>query len=168
MKKDLKETILFKKYFTIITSFLAVLLLSSCVTDANKQDQARLVLQGFFAHLAGGKYEQAVDQYAGSYETLISFNPDLDSDDHAALWKSGCLFNGLQCLTVHSATFNQVNEVGEYIFTIEFNAPDGELFELEPCCGEEPTTPPRSQFEYRVVQGEDGQFRVLDLPVYMP
>jgi len=159
---------MFKKYFTLIASILAVLLLGSCATNAKKQDQAHQALQVFFERLAQGEYEAAAAQYAGSYETLVSFNPDLDPNDHTALWQSGCQVNGLQCLTVRTATFKEVNEAGGYIFTVEFNAQDGSLFELGACCGEEPTTQPQSQFEYRVVEGGDGQFLVLDLPVYMP
>jgi hypothetical protein len=159
---------MYKKYFTIISGVFAALLLSSCVSDTGKQDQARLALQGFFANLAGGKYESAVDQYAGSYETLIFFNPDQDPDDYTTLWQNGCQFNGLQCLTVHSVTFSHVNEAGEYIFSVEFNTWGGGLFELGACCGEEQTTQPQSRFEFRVVESDDGQFRVLDLPVFVP
>ena len=159
---------MFKKHFTLITSILTVLLLSSCATSTGKKDQAHQALQDFFEHLAQGEYEAAAAQYAGSYETLVSFNPDLDPDDHVALWQSGCQINGLQCLAVRRATFNVMADSGEYFFTVEFNAHDGSLFVLGACCGEEPVTPYQSQFEYRVVEGEDGQYRVLDMPVYVP
>jgi len=76
--------------------------------------------------------------------------------------------NGLKCLTVRSATFTEVNDVGEFVFIVEFNAPDGSLFKLGACCGEEPSTQLQSQFEYRVAEGEDGHFRVLDVPIYVP
>ena len=157
-----------KKHFRLITSILVVLLLSSCATSTGKKDQAQQALRDFFEHLAQGEYEAAAAQYAGSYETLVSFNPDLDPDDHVALWQSGCQFNGLQCLTVRTATFTTLADSGEYIFTVEFNAHDGSLFVLGACCGEEPVTPSQSQFEYRVVEGEDGQYLVLDMPVYIP
>ena len=159
---------MFKKYFTQITSILAFLLLSSCATGTGKMDQAHQALQDFFEHLAQGEYEAAEAQYAGSYETLVSFNPDLDPDDHVALWQSGCQLNGLKCLTIRSATFTKVNEAGEFVYIVDFNAPDGSLFVLGACCGEEPVTPSQSQFEYRVVESEDGQYRVLDNPVYVP
>ncbi len=159
---------MFNKHITLITSILVVLLLSSCVTSTGKKDQAHQALRDFFEHLAQGEYEASAAQYAGSYETLVSFNPDLDPDDHVALWQSGCQINGLQCLTVRRATFNEMAESGEYIFTVEFNAHDGSLFALGACCGEEPVTMSQSQFEYRVVEGEDGQYRVLDMPVYVP
>jgi len=159
---------MFKNFFPLITSILVVLLLGSCAKNSGKQEEAQQALQVFFERLAGGEYEAAVAQYGGSYEILISFNPTLNPADKAALWQSGCQINGLQCLTVRTAIFKESSNTGEYIFTIEFNARDGSLFVLDACCGENPTTPPQSQFEYRVGEGEDGQFRVLDLPVYTP
>lgn len=159
---------MYEKLFKGTVVVLVFLLLGSCITTAGKQDQARLALQLFFADLAGAKFEQAVTQYAGSYETLISFNPGLKPGDHASLWQNGCKVNGLQCLTVRSTNFKGVNQAGEYIFTVEFNGRDQILFELDTCCGEHPATLPQSQFDYRVVEGEDGQFRVLDMPVYVP
>ena len=159
---------MFKKYFTQTTSILAFLLLSSCATSTGNMNQAHQVLQDYFEHLAQGEYDAAAAQYAGSYETLVSFNPDLDPDDYVALWQSGCQLNGLKCLTIRSATFTKVNEAGEFVYIVEFNAPDGSLFVLGACCGEEPVTPSQSQFEYRVVESEDGQYRVLDIPVYVP
>jgi len=163
-----KKITMYLKHVHLITNILVVLLLNSCATNNGKIDQAYQALQIFFDHLDQGEYEKATAQYAGSYGTLVSFNPDLDPDDHAALWQSGCQVNGLQCLTIRKATFKEVSEGGEYIFIVEFNNLDGSLFELGACCGENPTASPQSQFEYRVVEEEDGQFRVLDMPVYVP
>ena len=159
---------MFKKDFILINIILTILLVGSCATNSEKQDQALQVLQGFFEKLAQNEYDMAAAQYAGSYEILVLFNPDLDPDDHATLWQSGCQLNGLKCLTVRSATFTKVNEAGEYVFIVEFNAPDGSLFKLGSCCGEELPTQPQSQFTYRVVEDGDGHFGVLDMPVYMP
>ena len=152
----------------LIAAILSVLLFSSCVTNGRNEDLADQALRDFFEKLAFGEYESAVTHYAGSYETLVSFNPDLDADDHATLWQNGCQVNGLQCLTVRTATLKEAKGADGYIFTVEFNTNSGALFELGACCGEEPATPSQSQFEYRVVEGEDGQFRVLDMPVYVP
>jgi len=159
---------MFKKYFTLITCILNILLVSSCATNLEKQDQALQTLQSFFNELAQGQYEVATTHYDGSYETLVTFNPELNPEDHATLWQSGCQMNGLKCLTVRSATFKEVNDAGEFVFIVEFSDIDGNLFKLGACCGEEPSTQTQSQFDYRVVEGEDGQFRVLDLPIYMP
>jgi len=156
-----------KKFHILWVWVLAALLITSCSLNS-KQEQAQAALQTFFDELAQGQYEAASSLYGGSYETLVSFNPDLNPDDYAGLWKMGCEVNGLKCLTIQIATFNEVTAKGEYIFTVEFNDLAGNLFVLDACCGENPATPPQFQFEYRVVEGGDGQFRVLDMPVYVP
>jgi hypothetical protein len=158
---------MFKKYFTIVCILVAVLL-SACAPKTADSEQARQALSAFFEALSGAQYAEAAQLYGGSYETLAGYNPDIDPDDHAALWRRGCMVNGLQCLTIRTATFNELTANGEYIFTVEFTNPDNSLFVLEACCGENPTTPPQFQFEYRVVEDRDGGFRVLDLPVYVP
>lgn len=57
----------------------------------------------------------------------------------------------------------------EYRFLVEFLAPDGGRFILEPCCGATETDmPPRSQFVFTVAQTGEGAFQVQDLPVYAP
>lgn len=126
------------------------------------------VLLAFFGRLAAGEYTAAAELYGGSYETLVNFNPEIDPDDVAALWQNGCQVNGLQCLPVRIASFNEQTAVGENIFTVQFNAPDGSLFVREACCRDAQTTPPEFEFEFRVIQGEDGVYRVLDMPVYVP
>lgn len=126
------------------------------------------VLLTFFDRLATQQYATAALLYGGSYEALVGYNPGVDPDDVAALWQNGCQVNGLQCLPVRIATFNEETAVGETLFTVQFSNPDGSLFVRAACCGETPTTPPAFEFDYRVVQGGDGQFRVLDMPVYVP
>lgn len=147
---------------------LAFMLLSACYPSLSNSEKASQTLSSFFSELSNGNYVEAADLYGGNYEILADFNPDLDADDRAALWQKGCQINGLQCLTVRTITFNELLDSGEYIFTVEFNDPDGNLFVLEACCGEEPTTAPQFQFEYRVVKAGGGEFQVLDLPVYVP
>ncbi|UCF27039.1 MAG: hypothetical protein JSW42_10360 [Chloroflexota bacterium] len=154
-----------KNYFMIILAFV---LLSACYPGRNDSEKANQAITDFFSELSNGNYGKAVTLYGGSYGILTNFNPDLDANDHVALLKNGCQINGLQCLTIRTITFNELSESGEYIFSVEFNDPAGNLFVLEACCGENPTMVPQFQFEYRVVQGRDGKMRVLDLPVYTP
>jgi hypothetical protein len=149
----------------LVVLALAVLL-PGCNGEARDSEQAREVLIAFFDTLSKGNYAEATALYGGSYETLVDWNPDVSPDDHSTLWHSGCSVNGLQCLKVLTATFNERTATGEYIFTVQFSNPDGSLFVREACCGETPTSPPVWQFEYRVVRGGDGQYRVLDLPVF--
>ncbi|MCL4265606.1 MAG: DUF333 domain-containing protein [Anaerolineae bacterium] len=126
------------------------------------------VLLTFLDRLAAGEYAAAAELYGGSYEILEGYNPTVDPDDVASLWQNGCQVNGLQCLPVRIASFNEQTAVGETIFTVQFTAPDGSLFVREACCRDAQTTPPEFEFEFRVTQGEDGVYRVLDMPVYVP
>ena len=154
------------KKFVLI--FLILVLIRRCQPSQINDEKASQVLTLFFSELANGNYAEAATLYGGSYDVLADQNPDLSIDDHSALWNNGCMTNGYQCLTIRTITFNVLNDSGEYIFTVEFNDPDGNIFVLEACCGENPTTPPQFQFEYRVVKDGYGNFKVLDLPVYVP
>ncbi len=160
-----------KKFLSVIA-----ILLASCASQAtpvptslpSTASEAQEVLIRFFELLNAKQYAEADLLYDGDYEQLQIFNPSSDPADHAALWSWSCEFAGLQCLEVRTATF-KVLQGDTYIFQVEFNNPDGSLFVLGPCCGADETEmPPVSQFEYRVSRGSDGQFRVMDLPPYVP
>ena len=152
---------MYVRFFLLIT-----MILFAC--SQPREAQAQQVLLDFFSNLEQGNYASAQEVYGGSYEALVEINPDLDPDDHVTLLQNACQVNGFQCLDVRVVTFNELTSKGEYIFTVEFENPDGSLFELGSCCGETPTTSPQFQFEYRVVESSDGSFLVLDLPVYVP
>ncbi|KAF0106629.1 MAG: hypothetical protein FD146_2428 [Anaerolineaceae bacterium] len=150
------------------TVILLAALLAACAPGASRAGEARQALVAFFDHLNCGEYAEADALYGGDYEALVSFNPALDPADHAALWQNGCRMNGLQCLTVRSATLKD-HHSDTYVFFVEFNDPNGSLFVRGPCCGATETEmPSESHFEYRVAETADGQFKVLDLPVYVP
>ena len=139
--------------------------------EAKSAEAARQTLEDFFSILASGKYAEAAYFYGSDYDTLIDMNPDIDPNDHSALWKAGCEFNGFQCkLSLRSAVVK--DQSGDRIqFTVEFNNPDGSLFILGPCCGEDATEmPPVSKFEYLLSWTEDdgGRFVVMTMPVYVP
>ena len=152
----------------IVMLIFIMLMPSACASNNRDKQQAHRVLVGYFEELSEGNYRAAADLYGGSYEILVGYNPDIDPDDHAALWQRGCLTNGLKCLAIRTVTFNERTPSGEYLFTVEFNNSDESLFILDACCGDNPVSPPKFQFEYRVVEDDDGNFRVLDLPVYVP
>jgi len=143
-------------------------LLAACAPAPVRSDTAARALVTFFEYLNQGQYTEADALYGGDYETLTYWNPDLDPSDHAALWERGCLQNGLQCLTVQSATFKG-HHGDTYIFFVEFSTADGSLFVRGPCCGATETEmPSESRFEYRVAEIAAGQFKVLEMPVYVP
>ncbi|MBN2387449.1 MAG: hypothetical protein JXB85_10540 [Anaerolineales bacterium] len=152
---------------------VGLILLVACVplpsgTRApNEEVLANAALLDFFDALHQGDYAAADRLYGGSYETLRDWNPDLDPGDHAALWLAACTRNGLQCLPVRSANL-QTQTGNTFIFIVEFSALDGALFVLGPCCGADETEmPPQSTFEYTVTH-HNGQFWIMDLPVYVP
>lgn len=151
----------------MIILFLIVILMAACSAAVQEWEAAQEALVDYFAALHQGQYSQAVDLYGGSYENLIAMNPQIAPDDFAALWESGCTLNGLQCLPVRSATLKEQGD-NTFVFTVEFNNPDGSRFVLGPCCGASATEmPPVEQFTYQVVK-KDGKYLVLDLPVYVP
>lgn len=130
---------------------------------------AQEALITFFDKLAAGRYSEAATYYGGSYETLIAWNPGVTAGDYATLWRNGCSINGLNCLATGTVTMGGTTGRDEYLFTVEFLTREGEQFVLGPCCGvTETEQPPVSFFTIRVVRGEDGRLRVIDLPPYAP
>jgi hypothetical protein len=126
------------------------------------------VLVDFLTLLNRKNYTEAVLLYGGEYEALQVFNPEIDPDDHVALWTWACDHQLLQCLEVRSATFKELRG-DTYFFQVEFNNPDGSLFVRGPCCGATETEMPSvSQFEFRVSRNTDGKFLVMDTPPYVP
>jgi len=130
---------------------------------------AQETLSSFLGLLAGGQYEQAAKMYTGPLDSLSSFNPELDSQDAAALIGYACGQRLLQCLPVRSITLAEPPAGGEMVFTVEFSLEDGSLFVLGPCCGATATEmPPVSGFSFRVRPEPTGGYSVLDLPPYVP
>lgn len=126
------------------------------------------VLINFLTRLHAKNYTDAVPLYGGEYEQLQVFNPEIDPDDHVALWGWACDNQLLRCLEVRSATFKELRG-DSYIFQVEFSNSDGSLFVLGPCCGANETEmPPVSQFEYTVSRNADHRFVVMDTPPYVP
>ena len=126
------------------------------------------VLVDFLTLLHTKNYAEAAPLYQGEYEALQVFNPEIDPEDHVALWTWACDNQLLQCLEVRSATFKELRG-DTYVFQVEFNNTDGSLFVRGPCCGATETEMPSvSQFEFRVSRNADQKFVVLDTPPYVP
>lgn len=140
---------------------------------------AAIALHDFLASLYWGArgglgedtYARAVALYGGSYETLIDLNPDLDPDDHAALLRRACEANGFQCLPLRDvlSSFAGWGQGGARVvyLTVYLEAPDGGIFTRGPCCGEEAGLP-ETRFTFTVQDSEDGSYKVLELPPYVP
>jgi hypothetical protein len=114
-------------------------LASEIVTSAERSiepielDAIQNALSRYFNALAAGDYSTAAALYGGSYDILISNNPDISPSDKAALFQRACTQNGFVCdVTVK----NWVNAVrisqDEFRLTVELQNPDGTLFVLGP------------------------------------
>ncbi|HSG42367.1 MAG TPA: hypothetical protein VLA72_04350 [Anaerolineales bacterium] len=138
-------------------------------TAAANDGSAHDILVKFFDVLHAGRYEEAVSLYGGDYRLMIDQNPDIDPADQAALMKNACTHNGYQCLKIKLAGIEYKPSPDEYVFGVQFQNEDGTVFLLGPCCGASETEqPPISFFEIRVLKNAEGEFRVLDMPPYMP
>lgn len=165
----------------MVAVWLAAVLLTGCRPDDPSQaadnsgtataDAAAAsdALVAFFDKLAAGRYGEAVEYYGGSYDTLLDWNPDTAPADQPTLWRNGCSINGLVCLPTRTVTTEGTSDERTYLFAVEFTTREGDLFVLGPCCGvTETEQPPVSSFSLRVSKGDDGRFRVIDLPPYRP
>ena len=158
-----------KKYLLFL---LTILFLAGCTQQpaqpASGADEARTALVDFLTLLNTEKYEEALPLYGGEYEALPVFNPEIEPDDHLALWTWVCQNQLLRCLELRSATL--LHQEGDtYVFQVEFNNPDGSLFVLGPCCGANETEmPPVSEFEFTVTKNAEGKFVVMNTPPYVP
>jgi hypothetical protein len=130
-------------------------------------EAARQALTAYFEALRRGDWAKIIELYGGSYEWLQGNNPGVSPDDYPGLFAAGCRYNGLLCgLQPGRFIKGEVISPTEFKFTLEFTNPDGSLFKLGPCCGEEGASPV-TQFEYTIIRSGD-QFLVQELPVYVP
>jgi len=146
-------------------------LVNQAMTPENPGGQtlALQVLEDYLTALAVADYAGADARYGGSYETFIANNPEINPQDHAALFEAACTINGFVCnLSVRSVVNMAALTEGLFTFTVELQNPEGALFELGPCCGESPIdSPPQTQFAFMVALVE-GSYLVMTSPVYIP
>lgn len=152
---------------SLAACFLFLALAAACSAALQESEAGRQVLMAYFKALHEERYGQAAEMYGGSYDDLRYMNPNIDPNDHAALWAQGCQVNGMHCFPVRAATF-KAQDGDTFIYTIEFTDREGGRFILGPCCGATETEmPPVHQFEYRVVH-QNGKYLVIDPPVLVP
>ena len=155
----------------LMTLALLISLLASCqptTASSTELEQATGALQSYFQALSEGRYADAVNLYGGSYEPLTGYNPAINVQEYARLFGLGCAANGLQCLKLNEILQSEKLSGDTYQFLVTFTGRDGQVFVLGPCCGADETQmPPISQFTY-TVKRVDGNFKVMDLPVYVP
>ncbi len=141
---------------------LGLLSLIGCRQQSDR-DKAQEALTDYFALLNQGEYMKAAELYGGTYDVLTDWNPTVDPTDYPKLWEMGCTTNGLQCLQIQSIGAIEDSAPDTFEFYIQFENPDGTVFEQESLDG----SPSESTFKFTVVKQEDG-FVVQELPVYVP
>jgi hypothetical protein len=125
-------------------------------------------LENFFTALSEGRYEDAVGYYGGSYEVLIDMNPNIDQENRSTLLEAACTHNGFVCLPALRTTLLSQSGAEAFEFLVIFNQ-NGAPFERGPCCGASlEEMPPQMEFSYLVQRDQEGVWRVMDLPVYVP
>ncbi len=123
----------------------------------------------FLDYLHNGRYQEAAEIYGGTYEIMIDQNPSIDPEDHAALLQNACAINGAQCLDVYSAGLESTVPDNEFWIKVELLNEDGTQFVQGPCCGGNETDfPPQSTFIFTVIKNNQGKFKVVDMPPYLP
>jgi hypothetical protein len=157
--------LIIRKTFTLLCFWLLV----GCTTPLNRADRAENALLNFFNLLNRGDYQSASTYFGGEYGPLTDMNPGINPSDHADLWANACHNNGFICLPVSKAIFLGSTENNIFSFEVEFLQADGSQFSRGACCGEDPASViPQTLFIYRVLETDEGEYLVLDLPVYIP
>jgi len=167
-----------KNIFYFYLAMILALPISACsrhqdvsptLNASNGERFAQDTLMDFLESLHSGNYEEAAQLYGGSYETMIDQNPALDPNDQATLLRNACTVNGMQCLQVKSAVLDEVVSDTKFVFKVDFIQGDGTLFVLDPCCGgDEMSIPPQSVFYFKVIEGNQNEFTIMDMPPYVP
>jgi len=162
-----------KRWLLIMS--LILLLLSACKsvplppTDIPIETLARNAMFDYFANLNNAEYDLAVSHYGGTYEVLHGFNPDLDSQDKAALFQAGCERNGLVCMQIMTAKLTSQPDPLAFVYKVSYRGSNNQEFLLGPCCGATETEmPPVRYFEVTVACDIEEVCKVLDLPPYVP
>ena len=141
---------------------------ATTVQDPDSLRMAREAIIAYLEHLSAGRFEEAVNQYGGSYEQLAYFNPGIDPNNHAALFEAACTVNGMVCLPVMNVVDEAQISGADFRITVELQDADGRQFVFGPCCGADPEEePPQTQFLYSV-NNVDGNFQVMEPPLYVP
>lgn len=132
-----------------------------------ESEHVKTTITAFLDLLHQKDYSAAADLYAGDYEVMASWNPDIASTEHVDLWRRACEENGLNCL--RKLDILGVENIGD-IFSVHLRlrASDGtSAFVRGACCGSETNEPAQQVFSFTVKRFEDG-YKVLTPPPYTP
>lgn len=153
------------KALSVLLAAGLLAVLPGCAGDEVAQSEA--ALQEYFTALNEARFDDAADLYAGDFEELSAINPDIDPQDHGQLFERWCTQNGGVCLPIREIVSRDVLDDGGVRFRVQFSNADGSLFEIGPCCGEVDTGQRTNEFDY-VVRRADGEWKVVQLPPFVP
>jgi len=142
-----------KKFWYLV--FL-ILLVTGCATETLEYpDDPESVVRAYFSALYEENYAQAVKYYGGTYEDLQGYHPQINAQDHEALFRAYIEITGGQLVTV--ASIIKVDEIRaneEYAIDLTFIDKSGKSF--------------REGMVYTyTVKRIDGKLKVMELPPYL-
>jgi hypothetical protein len=137
------------------------------VSHEKDLESARNALVTFFEDLRDKKYTAAAEKISPStYDFLAGLNSDITQAED--LLKFGCEESELlHCSVIKEIATEEALSSTEFLFNVVFTNPDGSLFALGPCCGEEEGES-QTHFDYHVTKIGADQFLILEAPVYHP
>lgn len=154
-----------KQFASVVTS---TPLVEPTIGSNNSISLAKQTLEQYFFLLSTKQYEQAEQFHGAGYGEVMNWNPSVSPDDHVTLLRNACEMNGWQCLPIRTFVSEKEIVQDEYLFTVQFRALDGKIYEQGLCCGaEDPNFVPKKEFEY-TVKMVDGRFKVITPPLYHP
>jgi hypothetical protein len=140
------------------TYYYVVIGVNPATSDA---DQAQKTLSQFLADLAGGQedavlYDAAAQLYGGSWAELEKQYPDANGDQFT-LFQKACAPGGYYfCLKVLQLSPPEKLAEGRYRLWAQFSNPDGSRWTA--------ANNGQSWFDFQVVRGQGGQWKVMDPP----
>lgn len=142
-----------KIYFILIT---LLLVMTGCTGKAEEYpDDPETLVQAYFNSLYDENYEKVATYYGGTYEELQGYHPQMNGNDHAALFEAYIEITGGQLVNIESIIkINEIRTNEEYSFELTFIDKKGTSF--------------REGMVYTYsVKKVDGQYKVMELPPYL-
>ena len=126
-------------------------------------EEAEAYLREFLDHIREGSYDIASVMYAGDYQSLIEWNPDVDPGNRVALLEAGCEHQLLCDLNIREVVSGTLEGDGyRYAFMVTLERPDGSLVVWDDQDGSS-----RSVWPFFVIN-DNGVLRSHSLPLYLP
>lgn len=142
-----------KIYFILIS---LLFILTGCTEKTEEYpDDPETLMKAYFNSLYDENYDKVATYYGGTYEELQGYHPQMDNNDHAALFKAYIEITGGQLVKIESIiNINEIRTNEEYSFELTFIDKKGNSF--------------REGMVYTYsVKKVDGRYKVMELPPYL-